>query len=120
MAAYPLKLDVIAEFVITETNPKTGALDAVDPTDVFTATSADPTNLNAEIGVNADGKTVLRTNWLHTTNPMLVGVGVSITDSKGNIADNAETFDMMPPTFVPDQIGIDRAGVVETPQPVPV
>jgi hypothetical protein len=76
-------------------------------------------NLNAVIGQNASGATVLRVNWLHTTSPLLTGVNVAITDSAGNIA-GAETFDMVEPTFVPAQIGIDIADVVETPQTVPV
>lgn len=120
MAAYPLKLDVVAHFVLTETNAATGALDPVNPTDVFTVVSSDPTNLQAVVGTNAAGQTEIAVNWLHTTNPMLTGVGISITDSAGNIADNAETFDMVAPAFVPDQIGIDIANVTETPQAVPV
>lgn len=120
MAAYPLRLNKVAHFVLTLQNPATGALDPVDPADVFTATSSDPTNLQAIIDQNASGQTTLSVNWLHTTSPMLTGVGVSITDSAGNTADNAETFDMVAPAFVPDQIGIDTAGVVETDQAVPV
>lgn len=120
MAAYPLKLDVVAHFVVTETNTSTGSLDPVDPADVFTVTSSDPTNLQAVVGVNASGQTEIAVNWLHTTNPMLTGVGISITDSAGNVADNAETFDMVAPAFVPDQIGIDVVNVTETPQAVPV
>ena len=119
MAAYQLKLDVVAHFVITETNAA-GGLDPVSPTDVFTVVSSDPTNLQAVVGTNAAGQTEIAVNWLHTTNPMLTGVGISITDSAGNTADNAETFDMVAPAFVPDQIGIDIANVTETPQPVPV
>lgn len=120
MAAYPLRLNKVAHFVLTLTNPATGALDPVDPTDVFTAVSADSTNLNAVIDKNAAGQTTLSVNWLHTTSPMLTGVGVSITDSVGNTADNAELFDMVAPAFVPDQIGVDTGGVTETDQPVPV
>lgn len=120
MAAYPLKTDVVAHFVLTLTNTTTGALDPVDPNDVFTVTSSDPTNLNAIIDKNAAGQTTMSVNWLHTTSPMLTGVGVSITDSAGNTADSVETFDMVPPTHVADQIGIDVAGVTETPQPVAV
>ena len=119
MASYPLKTNVVAHFVITETNPATGALDPVDPTDVFTVVSSDPTHLQAVIDKNAAGQTTLSVNWLVVTSPMLTGVGVSITDSLGNTADDAETFDMVAPAFVPDQIGIDTAGVVETPQPIP-
>lgn len=120
MAAYPLKLDKVAHFVLTLANPATGALDPVDPADVFTVVSSDPANLQAVIGTNASGQTEVAVNWLHTTSPMLTGVGISISDSAGNTADNAETFDMVAPTHVPDQIGIDTAGVTETPQPVPV
>lgn len=120
VASYALKTDVVAHFVITLANVATGALDPVDPTDVFTVTSSDPTNLNAIIDKNAAGQTTLSVNWLHTTSPMLTGVSVSITDSAGNTADNAETFDMVPPTHVADQIGVDVAGVTETPQPVAV
>lgn len=120
MAAYPLKLDVVAHFVVTETNPVTAALEPVNPTDVFTVVSSDPTNLQAVVGTNAAGQTEIAVNWLHTTTPMLTGVGISITDSAGNIADNAETFDMVAPAFVPAQIGIDVAAVTETPQAVPV
>lgn len=117
MANYPLKTNVVAHFVITETNTATGALDPVDPNDVFTVTSSDPTNLNAVIDTNSAGQQTVSVNWLHTTSPMLVGVGISITDSAGNTADNAESFDMVAPAFQPDQIGIDVANVVETPQP---
>lgn len=120
MAAYPLKTSVVAHFVITETDPATGALVPVDPADVFTVTSSDPTNLNAVIATNANGQTEVAVNWLHTTNPMLTGVGISISDSQGNTSDNAETFDMVPPAHVAAQIGLDIAGVTETPQPVAV
>jgi hypothetical protein len=120
MAAYPLKTNVVAHFILTLKNPTTGALDPVDPTDVFTVVSADPVNLQAVIDKNAAGQTTVSTNWLHVTSPMLTGIGIAITDSAGNTADNAETFDMVPPAFVADQIGIDTAGVVETSQPVPV
>lgn len=120
MAAYPLKLDKVAHFVLTLANPATGALDPVDPADVFTVVSSDPTNLQAVIGTNASGQTEVAVNWLHTTSPMLTGVGISISDSAGNTADNAETFDMVAPTHVPDQIGIDVPNVTETDQTVPV
>lgn len=120
MADFPLRLDQVAHFVLTLTNPATLALDPVDPNDVFTATSSDPTNLNAVIDKNASGQTELVVNWLHTTNPMLTGISVSITDSAGNIADNVDTYAMVPPTFVPDQIGLDTANVTFTSQPVPV
>lgn len=119
MANYPLKTNVVAHFVITETNTATGALDPVDPADVFTVVSSDPTHLQAVIDQNSVGQTTLSVNWIALTDPMLTGVGISITDSAGNIADNAETFDMVPPAFVPDQIGIDTAGVVETSQSIP-
>ncbi len=120
MAAYPLRLNKVAHFVLTLKNATTGALDPVDPTDVFTVVSADPVNLNAVIDKNAVGQTTLSVNWLHTTSPMLTAIGVAITDSAGNTADDAELFDMVAPAFVPDQIGIDVAGVTETDQPVPV
>lgn len=116
MAAYPLKTNVVAHFVLVLTNPA-GGLDPVDPTDVFTVTSSDPTNMEAVVGTNASGQTEIAVRWLHKTNPPLTGIGISISDSVGNTADNAETFDMVPPAFVPDQIGIDTAGVTETPQP---
>lgn len=116
MAAYPLKTNVVAHFVLVLTNPA-GGLDPVDPTDVFTVTSSDPTNMEAVVGTNASGQTEIAVRWLHKTNPPLTGIGISISDSAGNTADNAETFDMVPPAFVPDQIGIDTAGVTETPQP---
>lgn len=119
MAAYPLKLNKVAHFVLTLTNAS-GGLDPVDPSDVFTVTSSDPTNLQAVIGQNASGQTEVAVSWLHTTDPMLTGVGISLTDSAGNTADNAETFDMVAPDHVPDQIGIDTAAVTETDQPVPV
>lgn len=119
MAAYPLKLNKVAHFVLTLTNAA-GGLDLADPTDVFTVTSSDPTNLGAVIDKNAAGQTTVSVNWLHTTSPMLTGVGISITDSAGNTADNAETFDMVAADHVPDAIGIDKAGVIETDQPVPV
>ena len=120
MPAYSLRLDRVAHFVLTLKNPTTGALDPVDPKDSFTVVSADPTNLQAVIDANAAGQTTVSVNWLHTTSPMLTGVGIAITDSAGNTADNAELFDMVAPAFVPDQIGIDVAGVVETTQSVPV
>ena len=117
MAAYPLKTNVVAHFVITETDPATGALVPVDPADVFTVVSSDPTNLNAVVDQNAAGQTTVSVNWLHTTTPMLTGVGIALTDSQGNTADNAELFDMVPPAHVAAQIGLDIAGVIETPQP---
>ena len=120
MAAYKLGLDKVAHFVLTLKNPTTGSLDPVDPNDVFTVVSSDPVNLQAVIDKNAAGQTTVSCNWLHTTSPMLTGVGIALTDSAGNTADNAETFDMVAAAFVPDQIGIDTAGVVETSQPVPV
>lgn len=117
MAAYSLKTNVVATFPITLANPA-GGFDAAQPGDVFTVVSSDPTNLNAVVGADAtSGAPNVSVNWLHTTSPMLTGVGISITDSAGNTADMAETFDMVPPAFVADQIGIDIANVVETPQP---
>lgn len=118
MAAYALGLDKVAHFVITEKDA-VGTLVPVDPADVFTVVSADPVNLQAVIDKNAAGQTTVSVNWLHTTSPMLTGVGIALTDSAGNTADNAEMFDMVPPAFVPAQLGIDIAGVVETSQPVP-
>lgn len=120
MAAYPLKTNVVAHFVITETDPATSALVPVDPADTFTVVSSDPVNLNAIVDKNAAGQTTVSVNWLHTTSPMLTGVGIAITDSQGNTADNAETFDMVPPAHVAAQIGLDVAGVTETPQPTAV
>lgn len=119
MANFPLRLDVIASFVITETNAA-GALVPVDPNDVFTVTSSDPTNLSAVIGKNDAGQTTVVCNWLHSVTPALVGVGISISDSAGNTADSAESFDMVAPSFVPAQIGIDTVNVATTPQVVPV
>lgn len=119
MAAYPLKTNVVAHFVITETDTATSALVPVDPADVFTVVSSDPAHLQAVVDKNAAGQTTISVNWLAVTNPMLTGIGIAITDSAGNTADNAETFDMVAPAFVPAQIGIDTAGVVETPQAVP-
>jgi hypothetical protein len=119
VAAYQLKTNVVAHFIITETDP-TGALVPVDPADVFTVVSSDTTNLNAIIDTNAAGQQTVSVNWLHTTSPMLTGVGIAITDSAGNTADNAETFDMVAPSHTADQIGIDLATVVETPQPTAV
>lgn len=117
MAAYPLKTNVVAHFVITETDPATSALVPVDPADVFSVVSSDPVNLNAVVDKNAAGQTTVSVNWLHTTSPMLTGIGIAITDSQGNTADNAELFDMVPPAHVAAQIGLDIAGVTETPQP---
>lgn len=119
MAAFALGLDKVAHFVITEKDAG-GALVPVDPTDVFTVVSQDPANLQAVIDKNVAGQTTVSVNWLHTTAPMLAGIGIAITDSLGNTADNAETFDMVPPAHVPAQLGIDIAGVIETSQPVPV
>lgn len=119
MAAYPLKLDKVAHFVLTLKNPTTGALDPVDPNDAFTVVSSDPVNLQAVIDKNPAGQTTVSVNWLHDTTPMLTGVGISITDPAGNTADSAEVFDMVAPDHVADLIGIDIPGVVETSQPVP-
>ena len=117
MAAYPLKTNVVAHFVVTETDPATGVLVPVDPADVFTVVSGDPVNLQAVVGTNAAGQTEIAVNWLHTTSPMRTAVGLSISDSQGDTTDNAELFDMVPPAHVPAQIGLDLAGVTETPQP---
>lgn len=119
MPSYDLKLNKIATFVITLKNPVTNALDPVPAGDVFSVTSSDPTNLNAVIGTNAAGMATVSVNWLHTTSPMLQGVGISLTDSVGDVRDDAEVFNMVAPDHV-DQIGIDIAGVVETDQSVPV
>jgi hypothetical protein len=119
MAAYALKTNVVAHFIITETDAS-GALVPVDPADVFTVTSSDPANLNAVIDSNAAGQQTVSVNWLHTTDPMLTGVGISISDSQGNTADDAETFDMVAPSHTAAQIGIDVSTVVETPQPTAV
>jgi hypothetical protein len=118
MAAYPLKTNVVAHFVVTETSP-TGALVPVDPADVFTVVSSDTTHLQAVVDKNAAGQTTISVNWLAVTTPMLTGIGIAITDSAGNTADNAELFDQVAPAFVPSQIGLDIANVVETAQPTP-
>lgn len=124
MAAYPLRLDAVATFPITLAKPG-GGFDQATPGDTFTVTSSDTTNLNAVVGVASgipnvtDGTPTVTVNWLQQTNPMLTGVGITIADSAGNTTDNADSFDMVAPTFVPDQIGIDVARVQETSQPVP-
>lgn len=120
MANYPLALNKIATFTLTEQNPTTGAFDPVDPTDVFTVTAnADPANLNAVIGVNAAGGAALVVNWLHSVTPNLTNIAVEVSDSMGN-KKFSEGFDMVPPAFVPDQLGIDIQNVVLADQPVPV
>ena len=118
MANTKLGLDQVAHFVITEKDAS-GALVPVNPADVFTVVSADPVHLQAVVDKNAAGQTTVSTNWLVSTTPLLTGIGISLTDSLGNTADNAETFDMVPPAFVPAQLGIDIANVVFTSQPVP-
>lgn len=118
MANYPLKTNVVAHFMLT-LKDATGALVPVDPNDVFTVVSSDPAHLQAVIDKNPAGATTVSVNWLAVTAPMLTGIGIAITDSAGNTADDAELFDMTAPTFVPDAIGIDTAGVVETAQPIP-
>lgn len=119
MANFALPLDKIATFTITEKNTVTGALDPVDPADVFTAVSSDLTNLEASIGTDANSHPALVVKWLHTTDPLLVGVTVTLSDSLGNLTD-VEPFDMVQPAHIPDQTGIDVAGVVLTDQPVPI
>lgn len=118
MANFSLALDKVATFAITEMNTTTNAIDPVAAGDVFTVVSADPTNLNAVIGTSAAGAPAVVVNWLHTTNPMLTGVGVTITDSAGNLADT-QLFDMVAPAFIPDQIGLDVANVALASQAVP-
>lgn len=119
MASFPLALNKIATFTITEMNTVTGTFDPVDPTDVFTLVNSDPVNLNAVVGVNAAGGPAVVVNWLHTVDPLLVGVGVTISDSKGNTMDT-QLFDMVQPAAIPDQIGLDIANVTTADQPVPV
>lgn len=119
MANFALPLDKIATFTITEANPTTGAFDPVDPADVFTITSVDPTNLNAVAGTNAAGGAALVVNWLHTVDPNLTGVQVTVADSQGNVT-FTQMFDMVPAARVPDQLGLDIANVVMADQPVPV
>lgn len=119
MANFALALDKIATFTITEFNTVTNTFDPVAPTDTFTAVSSDPTNLNAVIGTDASGAPALVVNWLHTVDPLLTGVSVTINDSMGNTAD-VQLFDMVQPAAVPDQIGLDVSGVTMANQPVPV
>lgn len=119
MANFSLALNKVATFAITEMNTTTNAIDPVAVGDVFTAVSADPVNLNAVIGTTAAGAPALVVNWLHTTTPMLTGIGVTITDSAGNLADT-QLFDMVAPAFIPDQIGLDIADVVLANQATPV
>ena len=118
MANYSLALDKVATFTITEMNTTTNAMDPVPTGDVFTAVSADPTNLQAVIGQDANGAPALVVNWLHTVTPHLTGVGVTITDSAGNLADT-QLFDMVDPAHIPDQIGLDVANVALASQAVP-
>lgn len=119
MPNFALPLDKIATFTITEANTTTGAFDPVDPTDTFNVSAnSDPTNLNAVIGTNAAGAQALIVNWLHSVTPALTGVSVTISDSAGNTAD-AQLFDMVQPSRVPDQIGLDIANVTMANQPVP-
>jgi len=119
MANYSLPLDKIATFTITEMNTTTGTFDPVDPTDTFSIVNSDTTNLNAVIGVNAAGGPALVVNWLHTVDPVLVGVTVTILDTKGNKPYD-QLFDMVQPAAIPDQTGLDIANVVTADQPIPV
>lgn len=120
MANFALPLDKIATFTITEANTTTGAFDPVDPNDVFNVVSnSDSVNLNAVIGTNASGAPALVVNWLHSVDPALVGVTVTIGDNMGNTADQ-QLFDMVQPSRVPDQIGLDISNVTMADQPVPV
>jgi hypothetical protein len=117
---FSLGLDKVATFTLTEMDTTTNTIQPVDPTDVFTAVSADAAHLNAVIDATGSpaGGPALVVNWLVSTTPLLTGVAVTISDSLGNIADT-QLFDMVPAAAVPEQIGLDIADVVITSQPVP-
>ena len=131
MADIQLPLNNSYTAVITEFNPTTQAFDPVSSTDVFTATPTDTVNMSATVApfVPPAGATASQTalagipavtvQWLHTVSPLLVGVGVTITDSAGSSPVTLE-FDMLAPNTVPDQIGVDSADAVFTPIPTPV
>jgi hypothetical protein len=131
MADIQLPLNNAYTAVITEYNPTTQAFDPVSSTDVFTATPSDTTNMSATVarfvppaGATASqqalaGIPAVTVQWLHTVSPLLVGVGVTITDSAGSSPVTLE-FDMLAPNTVPDQIGVDSADAVFTPIPTPV
>lgn len=117
--------------VITLFNPTTGASDPVSPSDVFTATPSDTTNMSATVApfvppANATaaqtalaGIPAVTVQWLHNVTPPLVGITVSISDSAGNTA-FVDSFDMAPAVTTPDQIGVDSGDAVFTTIPTPV
>lgn len=119
MASYPLPLDKVATFPITEMNAA-GGFDPVDPADVFTVTSGDPVNLDVSIGTDANGAPAVVAKWLHTTDPLLTNVGFTLSDSAGNKDDVAQTLDMVAAAVVPDELGVDTTNVTLVDQPVPV
>jgi hypothetical protein len=131
MADIQLPLNQSYTAVITEFNPTTKSFDPVLPTDVFTTTVTDVVNISATVApfVPPAGATpsqtalagipALTVTWLHTVSPLLVGVGVTLTDSAGSTPFTA-LFDMLAPNTVPDQLGVDSADAVFTTIPTPV
>ncbi len=123
MADVLLPLNQSYTAVITLLNAS-GGFDPVAATDVFTATPSDTVNMSATVApfVPPAGATASQTalagipavtvQWLHALTPMPVGVGVTISDTAGNLPDKTLLFDMLAANVVPDQIGVDAADAV--------
>ena len=131
MADIPLPLNRSYTAVITLLNPTTGALEPAKADDVFTATPADTTNVDASVAPfvppsNATpaqqalaGLPAVTVKWLHDVNPPLTGSVVTLSDSAGNTPDPL-SFSMEPAVAAPDQIGVDTADAVFGEVPTPV
>ena len=105
--------DVIRTIPILAENNE-GVKEPAPAGDVFTATSSDPTKLNAAIGADAGGNPTVMINALVRT---ASGLTLTVSDSAGlkSISDTVTIVEDVTPT----QLGLDEASATDVPQPVP-
>lgn len=113
MTTVPLLNDQVLTIPIHATGAG-GEFEPVPSGDTFTATSSDPTALQAVIGQDAGGNAALVVNALKAGNQT---VTVTVSDSAG-LAPITQDFDIVADT-APTALALDVTGATHTAQPVP-
>lgn len=113
VANFELPNDEILTITVKATNTA-GAFEPIPAGDTFTATSSDPTSINAVMGTDAFGNVAVLVNALKQA---ASGVTVTVTDATGLTA-ASQVFDVVA-DVTPTALVLDIADATHTPQPVP-
>lgn len=113
MPNYELPNDEVATITI-KTTDAAGDVEAVDPTDVFTAVSSNPASLGVAIGKDAAGNPAIVLTPLVQNSP---GLTVTVSDSKG-LKQAVQLVDIVP-DVTPTNIILDLVDASQSPQAVP-